>query len=242
MKHELKFKGFKIDNITQDESNQLIVSGWAAIFGNIDSYGDIIQPGAFTKTLQERKGRIAFCYQHELDEPVGKILLLEERDKGLWIEVMISAAEEDIQTKIREGILQEMSIGYCTLKSNQGIENEQPINYLTEIKLYEVSLVTIAANPLATIEELKSEEKANYFDESFERLIVTERDNTKKFDLMKLKSQVIALLNKEPDIEPTPIIEEPQEEVKEIEQPAEVIAEQVLTKEEILYILKNGRN
>lgn len=238
MKHDLRFKGFKIEGIQEDDQ-QLVISGWAAVFGNIDSYGDIIQPGAFTKTLQERKGRIAFCHQHELDEPIGKILLLEERDKGLWIEVAISASEQDIQTKIKEGIYKEMSIGYSTLKSSQSMYEGNEVTYLTEIKLYEISLVTIAANELAVIEDMKSEDLPEYFDESFERLIVTERDNKKKFDLMKLKGQVLSLLTKEPEVS-TP--EEPEPEV--IEKAEEPIVEivEVLTKQEILNILKNGRN
>lgn len=224
MKRELKFKNFKIDNI-QKEEGQLIIAGWAARFGNIDSYGDVIQMGAFARTLTERKGRIAFCYQHEIDEPIGKILLLEERPEGLWIEVAISASEDDIQTKIKEGILNEMSIGYSTINSNDATVDGRTVCYLTEIKLYEVSLVTIAANPLATIEAMKGEEVTTHFDESFDRLIITERDNNRKFDLLKLKSQVIALLHKEPEEIATPKQEPPKKEV--------------LTKDEILSILRN---
>lgn len=210
MKHNLKFKNFKVDSFKTDENNQLIISGWAAVFGNVDSYGDVIQFGAFAKTLQDRKDRIAFCYQHEIDEPIGKILLLEERPFGLWVEVAISASESDIQTKIKEGILKEMSIGYRTINCTESIVNEQTIYNLTEIKLYEISLVTIAANPLATVEGMKSEERKNYFNDAFDRLISTERGERKKFELMKLKSQIEALIEKEPDTrttEHTPQIE-----------------------------------
>ena len=214
MKHDLKFKNFKVDSFKQDDNNQLIIVGWAAAFGNVDSYGDIIQPGAFTKTITDRKDRIAFCYQHEIDEPIGKILLLEERPFGLWVEVAISASESDIQTKIKEGILKEMSIGYRTINCTESIVNEQTINNLTEIKLYEISLVTIAANELATIEGMKAEEKKNYFEGAFDRLIITERGERKKFELMKLKSQILALIDKEPETkeehtpnpEPQPIL------------------------------------
>jgi len=209
MKHDLRFKNFKVDGFKQDDINQLIINGWAAVFGNVDSYGDVIQPGAFAKTITDRKDRIAFCYQHEIDEPIGKILLLEERPFGLWVEVAISASEGDIQTKIKEGILKEMSIGYRTINSTETIVNEQTIYNLTEIKLYEISLVTIAANELATIEGMKSEEKKTYFDDAFERLIVTERGEKKRFELMKLKAQIIALIDREPETnkEHTPIIE-----------------------------------
>lgn len=201
MKQNLKFKNFKVDSFKADDNNQLIISGWAAAFGNIDSYGDIIQFGAFTKTLADRKDRIAFCYQHEIDEPIGKILLLEERPFGLWVEVAISASESDIQIKIKEGILKEMSIGYRTINCLESMVEESLITTLTEIKLYEISLVTIAANPLATVEMMKSEERKNYFNDAFDRLIGQERSDRKKFELEKLKSQIEALIEKQPDIE-----------------------------------------
>lgn len=215
MKHNLKFKHFHIDEFKADPKgeNRLIISGWAAKFGNVDSYGDIIEPGAFTKTIQERGSRIAFCYQHELDEPIGNILLLEERPQGLWIEAQLSASEEDIQTKIKEGILKEMSIGYRTINCTEEIVNEKYITHLTEVKLYEVSIVTIAANEMAVIQAMKSEEKETYFETEFERLISTERNQAKKYNLMKLKQSVEALLEQEP-IKVTPVIEPPKFEIK----------------------------
>ena len=202
MKHELKFKDFKVElvEVKKDPtgSERIIISGWAARFGNVDSYGDIIEPGAFSKTISERKGRIAFCYQHEIDEPIAKILVLEERSEGLWVEAEISASEKDIQTKVKEGILTEMSIGYRTINCTEEIINEKYITHLTEVKLYEISLVTIAANELATIQNIKSEERKDYFDDSFERLILLERNQSRKYDLMKLKNQVKALFEQEP--------------------------------------------
>lgn len=236
MRHDLKFKGFKIDSFKSEGEDQLIISGWAAKFGNIDSYGDIIQPGAFTKTINERKERIAFCYQHEIDEPIGKILLLEERPEGLWIEVAISASEGDIQTKIKEGILKEMSIGYSTVNSNMGMVDNKEVTYLTELKLYEVSLVTIAANPLATIEGMKAEEKQGYFESAFERLIVTERNQAKKFELMKLKSEILALIADQPESKATDEeIEPPQVEEVVVEEKEEEV---VFTKDYYLNILR----
>ena len=47
--------------------------GYAAVFGNVDSYGDIIQPGAFTKTIQERRSQIKILWNHDsFAPPVGK--------------------------------------------------------------------------------------------------------------------------------------------------------------------------
>ena len=104
----------------------------------------------------ERKDRIAFCYQHDIWNPVGKIQSIDEDEYGLKLTVMLSAAEDDIQIKVKEGILKEMSIGYRTMNSKSEIRDGVEVNLLTEIKLIEVSLVTVAANPLAVIESMKA--------------------------------------------------------------------------------------
>jgi HK97 family phage prohead protease len=152
----LQFKDFQIQEVKQ-EGKGLTISGYGAMFGNIDSYGDIIEKGAFAETIAERKERIAFCSQHDITNPIGKILDIKEDEKGLWIEVKISDAEEGIKTKVREGILKEMSIGYRTVDSKEETRDGKQVNILTKIKLYEISLVTVAANPLAIIEGMKAE-------------------------------------------------------------------------------------
>lgn len=219
MKHDLQYKDFQIESFKADESGKdLIIEGWGAYFDNVDSYGDVIKKGAFTKTLMERKDRIAFAYQHDVWNPIGKIMEIEERDKGLFLRVKLSAAEKDIQTKVKEGILKEMSIGYRTINSAPAVIDGQDINTLTEVMLYEVSLVTIAANPKALITSMKGEEKRDFLDEEFERLIAIERNQQKKYDLMKLKSYVITALNQaEPVLDTTPKQDEPQETLTQSE-------------------------
>lgn len=197
----LRFKNFEISETKQEDDGRLRISGWAAYFGNIDSYGDIIEPGAFSKTLIERKDRIAFCYQHDIWNPIGKIELIEERDKGLWIDVLISGAEDDIKTKVKEGILKEMSIGYRTVNSKSEIRDSQEVNILTEIKLIEVSLVTVAANPLAVIESMKGDDKINYIENEFDRVLSIVKNDNINFEIQKLKSLVFSLppVNQQPE-------------------------------------------
>ncbi len=190
----LRFKNFEISETKADDKGGLTISGYGAYFGNIDSYGDIIEPGAFSKTLIERKDRIAFCYQHDIWNPIGKIQEISEDEKGLKITVKLSEAEDDIKIKIREGILKEMSIGYRTVNSRSERRNEQDVNILTEIKLIEVSLVTVAANPLAVIESMKSEtEKADYIAKEFERILAIVKNDNINFEIQKLQSLVFAV-------------------------------------------------
>lgn len=205
---ELKFSNFEIKSF-KAEDDGFMIEGYGAVFGNVDSVGDVIEKGAFAKTLSERGGRIAFCLQHNIHEPIGKIVEIKEDDYGLWLKCRISDSEEKIITKIKEGILKEMSIGYRTINQKSEIRDGKEINLLTEIKLFEVSLVTVAANPLAMVTGMKSEEVKTHFEDEFERLIGLTRSSEMKYELMKLKGQVKALVSKEP-VETTPKDKEPQ--------------------------------
>lgn len=216
---DLSFKSFDFLETKADDSGNLTITGYGAVFGNVDSVGDIIEKGAFAKTLIDNSGRIAFCYQHDIWNPIGKIIEIREDEKGLWIKVMISAAEDDIQTKIKEGILKEMSIGYRTINSRNEIRDGKDVNILSEIKLYEISLVTIAANPLAMIEDMKSEERQSLIEKEFNRLIAIVKNENVNFEIMKLKGLTLSVLAQK--------TEPPKEEV-------------TLKAEEILKLLNNN--
>jgi len=191
--NDLKFKNFDITETKADASGNLIITAYGAVFGNIDAYGDIIEKGAFADTLIERKDRIAFCYQHDIFNPVGKINEIKEDDIGLYLKVMISAADMDIQTKIKEGILKELSIGYKTMQERKEERNGQEVNILLAVKLFEVSLVTIAANPLAVVESMKSEiEKQDYIKKEIDRLLAIVRNDKIAFEIEKLKSLIFS--------------------------------------------------
>lgn len=214
MKDLLQFKNFEIKSYKED-GEDFVIEGYGAVFGNIDSVGDVIEKGAFAKTLSERKERIAFCLQHNIHEPVGKILDIKEDDTGLWLKCKLSASEGKVITKVKEGILKEMSIGYRTINSRSEVRNGQDIEVLTEIKLFEISLVTVAANPLAIVTGMKSDEANQHFDTEFERLISLTRSSEMKFELMKLHGQVKALIEQEPP-KSTPKEDEPQKSIIEL--------------------------
>jgi HK97 family phage prohead protease len=187
--YQIKAKG------ENEDPNELVIEGYGAVKGNIDSYRDVISDGAFTKTIKENGERIAFCLQHDIRNPVGKILEISEDKKGLFVKVRISDANEDVKTKIREGILKEMSIGYVVMEAKSGEKDGQSVNFLTQIKLYEISLVTIAANELAMIENIKAAGQTNseFIEDEFDRLLAIETNKEKKFEMMMLKALVLSM-------------------------------------------------
>ena len=132
-------------------------SGYAAVFGNVDSGGDIIEKGAFTKTIAEDFDRIKILALHNgCWLPVGKPIELREDDRGLFIRGKISNTSmgRDIRTLLKDGVLNELSIGYDTVAFDY--DSETGIRHLKEIKLWEVSIVTWAMNEQARIDEVKS--------------------------------------------------------------------------------------
>lgn len=150
-----EYKSFKFELESADESGEF--SGYAAVFGNKDSGGDIIEKGAFSKTIREDFDRIKILSQHtDCELPIGKPLELREDDKGLFIRGKISdtAKGRDIQTLMKDGVLNELSIGYDAVEFDY--DSEQGVRRLKEIKLWEVSIVTWAMNDHAKIDEVKS--------------------------------------------------------------------------------------
>lgn len=151
--HEHKAFKFNLENVS--ESGEF--SGYAAVFDSVDSGGDIIENGAFTKTISEDFDRIKILSQHRDDElPIGKPLELREDEKGLFIRAKISNTQKgrDIQTLLKDGVLNELSIGYDAVDFY--FDGETHIRHLKELRLWEVSIVTWAMNEFAQIEEVKS--------------------------------------------------------------------------------------
>lgn len=152
-------KQFEIKAVREDQT--LYIEGYAAVFANIDSYNDRIQKGAFVNTINgTNRDRIAFCKDHDLRDVIGVIVDLREDEKGLWFRAKISKTRDgkDVEILLEDGALKEFSIGYITKAYDWN--EEEGIRTLTEIELWEISLVTRAANDQAKVvaTEIKSED------------------------------------------------------------------------------------
>jgi uncharacterized protein len=132
-------------------------TGLAAVYGNVDQGGDVIDPGAFTRTLAAKGGEVPILYQHRTGEPIGIGRLTDSKD-GLVIEgelVLDVPQAQSAYALMKKGVLKGLSIGFETLQ-------EKVVNgtrYLKEIKLWEVSLVTFPMNELALVSNVKSAEE-----------------------------------------------------------------------------------
>ena len=144
------------------EGGILHIKAYALAFGNIDSWGDIIMPGALDEFLKsEDADRMALCYQHERRTVIGKITDKGVDDYGMWIEadILPTTAGQDAAVLIKSGAIKEFSICYRAdryhYEKREGYEYD--IRILDAITVYECSPVTIAANPDAIIVSAKAD-------------------------------------------------------------------------------------
>lgn len=150
-------KTFKLE--IKDFGEQGTFTGMASVYGNRDLGGDVVEPGAFTKTLTDKGGEVPILWQHDSREPIGMGKLFDSAD-GLQIKGELAIDSSPVAAKayglMRRGILKGLSIGYDTIRD----EVKDKVRYLRELKLWEVSIVTFPMNELATIQGVKTLEDA----------------------------------------------------------------------------------
>jgi len=152
---ERKVFNFELKRLNDDGTFE----GYAATFNKIDQGGDKILPGAFRKTLREKK-KFPIHWYHDVRVPLGEIALKEDsvglRGIGeLLIDDIVRARELYAAMKKTDTVARQLSIGYDAVKK----EFEGDVRILKEIKLYEVSIVTFGMDQEANITNVKKEDE-----------------------------------------------------------------------------------
>lgn len=150
----IQIKNFRAKFTEPDDEGHF--TGYASVFELEDLDGDIIKPGAFKKTLAEKK-RFPFLWQHMVQEPIGWVEM-EEDEKGLKITngklILDVQRAAEARALMKEGAINGLSIGFEYVKWENIDGGNGKI--VTEIKLWEVSAVTFPAQPAAMIETVKT--------------------------------------------------------------------------------------
>lgn len=161
----MEYKSF-VQQVKQIEGR--IVTGFAAIFGNVDSGGDRTWKGAFKKTLKERRDRVQHLWQHDLmSPPTAVIHELEEVDKkelpsellekfpdatgGLRVvrEYLNTTRGNEIFEGLTKGAIKEMSFGYDPIKwdfEGDATKGDTIVRNLRECRLWDTSDVNWGMN------------------------------------------------------------------------------------------------
>ena len=154
----------KLEVKAEGEGGILHIKAYGLAFGNIDSWGDIIMPNACDEFLKsDDAARMALCWQHDRSTVIGIITDKGVDDYGMWIEadILPTTAGKDAAILLKSGAVKEFSIGYRAdsyhFEKREGYEYD--IRILDAITVYEVSPVTIAANPSAKIVSAKADKE-----------------------------------------------------------------------------------
>ena len=168
MKYQVKSNGsLEIKDIDEKKG---IVAGYASVFNNIDSDGDILTKGAFSKSISERIERIKHLYQHNPYDVIGIPQELKEDDHGLYF-VSKFGSDTNSQDKLqmhKDGLITELSIGFNTIKAEN--DSDSGANRITEAKLWEYSSVTWGANSLTNVISAKGQSKEDILENIQQRL------------------------------------------------------------------------
>lgn len=152
---ELKSLGLESVEFKFDEARKGFFSGYASVFGGVDSYGDTIIKGAYAGTLATRKRPIQMRWNH-YGEVIGKWTVMREDEKGLYVEGELTpghSVAEDVYASMKHGAVTGLSIGFRPVKA---VENDTGGKDLHEIDLVEISVVESPADISAQIGSVKS--------------------------------------------------------------------------------------
>lgn len=140
------------------------IEGYGSVFGVRDAYDDVIAPGAYAESLKAHKAAgtmPAMLWQHDASAPIGVWLEMVEDAKGLRIKgrlALETAKGAEAYALLKMGALNGLSIGFVS--KQWAYDRDTDVRTLTEVELWEVSLVTFPANEAARITGVKAADVA----------------------------------------------------------------------------------
>lgn len=147
----------RVDLDLEDVAGDGRFSGYASIFGKIDLGRDIIEPGAFARSLAKRgPGEVRMLFQHDPDQPIGRWTAIREDDRGLYVEGRLALGVRqgrEVHEMMKSGALDGLSIGFQTVKSRA--DRPGGIRRIMDADLWEISVVTFPMQPGARVTAVK---------------------------------------------------------------------------------------
>jgi HK97 family phage prohead protease len=134
--------------------------GYAAIFGNVDLGGDVIERGAFKEIEKNKEGQVVVLWQHRSDSPIAAAEVTQD-DIGLKFRgrlVLEDPNARRAQAHMKANTVRGMSIGFDVMENGYTIMSSG-VRLLKALKLWEISLVTFGMNPLAQVAGVKQREQ-----------------------------------------------------------------------------------
>lgn len=168
-----------------DGENKAYEIEWYASTKDKDRMNDIVEPTAFENTLKQYMTNPIVLLQHDMDKPIWNVIEASIDDKGLFIKAKITEDTDGVFSKLKNWVLRTFSIWY-RVKDFETMENEDAewnyvfTNVIKELELFEISLVSVPANPFALVKSFdscfKAEEEIETAEEPKEEEAVEEKE------------------------------------------------------------------
>lgn len=147
---------FQIKAVSEDG----LFSGYGSVFNVVDSYKEVVAPGAFAESLNGRMPSL--LWQHRSGEPIGVYTAVREDNVGLYVEgklALKTTRGAEAYELMKMGAITGLSIGFVTREDSY--DKVSGIRTLKKLDLWEVSLVTFPANDAARVSTVKGVETIN---------------------------------------------------------------------------------
>jgi HK97 family phage prohead protease len=137
-----------------------VFSGYASVFNAVDQQNEIVAPGAFSRTLRlasQQNRTPAMLWMHDPTIPIGLWQSIREDQNGLAVEGRLALRTQkgaEAYELLKLGALSGLSIGYRVVSSR--IDPKRKARILTDVDLFEISLVTFPANEAARVDDVKT--------------------------------------------------------------------------------------
>jgi len=174
-RRETKDFTIELKSVSDDGSFE----GYLSVYGIVDLGNDLVEKGAFTRTIQQNNGMVPLLWNHDDGTPLGMLYLTDD-DYGLKVKGQMftnevpKAAEIHAAAKRYQeaGKPMGMSIGYQATQK----EFKEGVRHLKEVKLWEGSLTMfpmLTAAGLTSIKNRRAKEAKDDFQSELEEIQLT---------------------------------------------------------------------
>lgn len=147
-----------------DDLAEGTIKAYASVFGNVDSYGDVVEKGAFSRTIkewEEREDVLPLLWGHNTSDPdynIGAVVKASEDDTGLLIEAefdMDNPKAAQVYRLCKGRRVHDLSFAFDIAEAGEGKVDDRPVRMLKDLDLFECSIVPYGANPQTEILAVK---------------------------------------------------------------------------------------
>lgn len=182
--------------------------GYGSVFGNLDSYRDIVHKGAFVESIKyhkEKGSSPALLWQHDSKTPIGVWKEMDEDDHGLYMKGQLALETQkgkEAYALLKMKAVRGLSIGFSVPKGGEEFDSKNEVNNIKQVDLWETSVVTFPANRDAQVTAVKAALEDGVFPDvrEFEQFLTRDAGFTRSQARTILNDGYKALIKQDADL------------------------------------------